>query len=551
MKTKRNQLFALALIASMGLIGCKSLFESGSEPQQQQQSPKASPDKTLNLVAGSENEDTRPILARFAQQNGVKINMTPMGSVDIMNEMQNPKTVFDAVWPANSIWIAMGDEGMNRVKNAESIYRSPVVFGIKLSIAKKLGWVDKKVTIQDILKASEDGKISVICTSATQSNSGASAYLASLYAFAKNPAMLTMENLRDENTRKDAKRFQRIFKRSAAGSGLLKQVFMDKYVQFDGMVNYESMVIEANRQLVAQGKEPLYVVYPINGLAVADAPLGYIEKGNSAKAEIFAKLKAYLLTPEVQNELMGQGKRTGIIGMSAEGASKEVFNPQWGIDLAKTLSPIRYPQADVLREALLLYQTAFRKPSFTIYILDYSGSMHGNGGERGVKESMRLLLDQNEAKKYMLQSTPGDITVAIPFNHGIIAEYTVKGNDPADLMRLYSKLDGLDADGGTDMYVAIQRAYEILNQNKASLGEYFPAIIVMTDGRSDDNRNNLGTLQAYVQSLRFNWDLPIFGITFGDADKRQLDALAAYSFGHVYDGKVDLVGTFKKAKGNN
>lgn len=38
------------------------------------------------------------------------------------------------------------------------------------------------------------------------------------------------------------------------------------------MVNYECLVIQANQELEAQGREPLYVVYPTDGLTIADSP---------------------------------------------------------------------------------------------------------------------------------------------------------------------------------------------------------------------------------------------------------------------------------------
>ncbi len=65
--------------------------------------------KTLNILSGSENEVLEPILEEFEKQNNVNINMTYEGSVDIMQELQNGAENYDAVFPANSIWISMGD----------------------------------------------------------------------------------------------------------------------------------------------------------------------------------------------------------------------------------------------------------------------------------------------------------------------------------------------------------------------------------------------------------------------------------------------------------
>ena len=83
----------------------------------------------------------------------------------------------DAVWPAASIWIDMFDTA-RRVKSVKSIAQMPVILGVKRSKAQALGWIGAKVTTKDILAAVESGRLKFLMTSATQSNSGASAYLA-------------------------------------------------------------------------------------------------------------------------------------------------------------------------------------------------------------------------------------------------------------------------------------------------------------------------------------------------------------------------------------
>ena len=74
-------------------------------------------------------------------------------------------------------------------------------------------------------------------------------------------------------------------------------MFLANYDNYDAMVNYEAVIIETDQQLVSQGKEPLYVVYPEDGLALADSPLGYVDKGDAAKEKLFTDLQQYLLSP--------------------------------------------------------------------------------------------------------------------------------------------------------------------------------------------------------------------------------------------------------------
>ena len=45
--------------------------------------------------------------------------------------------------------------------------------------------------------------------------------------------------------------------------------------------------------------------------------------------------------------------------------------------------------------------------------------------------------------------------------------------------------------------------------------------------------------------------VPVFGITFGDADRSQLDALARETGGRVFDGRSSLADAFRAARGYN
>ena len=52
-----------------------------------------------------------------------------------MRELANgASSRYDAVWPANSMWILLSDAS-GAVQLSSSIMRSPVVFGVKKSVA--------------------------------------------------------------------------------------------------------------------------------------------------------------------------------------------------------------------------------------------------------------------------------------------------------------------------------------------------------------------------------------------------------------------------------
>ncbi len=370
------------------------------------------------------------------------------------------------------------------VTQTENIMASPVVFAVKKPVAERLGWIGRDVFVADILAAAEADEITYMTTSATQSNSGAMAYLSYLYAFAGQPQVLTSEMLHDPAIVEPTTRLLQQVDRTAGASGFLGELFVQQYDAFDGMVNNESAVITANKTLIEQGKDPLYVIYPVDGLAIADWPLGYVDHGDAAKSEFFTKLQEYLLSEDVQAELLAAGRRTGL-NLSAVGADPAVFNPDWGIDLERVIQPITLPPAEVILEALVLYQTEFRKPSYTVYCLDFSGSMEGEG-EQELTAAMGVLLDPVQSARYFLQPAPSDVTVVLPFDHDILAEWQVDGNDPAAFQQLLGDVTDLKTRGNTDIYGCVVAALDHLA--KANLEGYAPAIILMTDGESNEGQ---------------------------------------------------------------
>lgn len=538
---------ATTVLTMVGL--CLALFLAGCGPEDNNSNSNGntgntSSGVTLSIVSGSENKTLEPIIKQWARDNGHNIQISYEGSVDISLELEKGASgQYDGVWPANSMWIALGDR-TRVVKNIKSIYRSPVVFGVKKSKAEELGWVGKDVTVADILAASKSGKLRFMMTSATQSNSGSSMYMGFLYAFAGSPDVLSMDNLDDPKVRDQVKSILGRVNRTAGSSGWLKDLFVQQHDYYDAMVNYEAMVIETNQELARIGAEQLYAVYPVDGLSLADSPLGYVNKGDAAKEKVFLELQDYLLSAPVQQQLLALGRRTGL-GVNVANADARVFDKSLGLDVDRVLTPINMPEADVIRQALTLYQTAFRKPSLTIFALDFSGSMSGNP-EQQLKSAMRGLLDQDLAAKYLLQASPEDITIIVPFNGSPIGVRSVKGNDPKKLSEAIQWVESLNADGGTDIYAPIGRGVQELAKYPG-WQDYSVAVILMTDGESE---GSMQTLMSGMQTAGAE-GVPIYSIMFGKALSSQLDALAKATSGRVFDGKKDLISAFRQAKGYN
>ena len=539
MKTGRLAvLCAAALAAVLGLTACSGFGGGGADDSgQNADTVLGNGRQSLKIISGSENQELEPILEEFSRDSGIRIEMTYQGSLDIMRELEQEETEYDAVWPASSLWLNVGDTG-HKVKHAESVSISPVVFGIRQSLAEELGFVGREVSVRDILDAITAGKLKFCMTSATQSNSGASAYIGFLYALLGNPDMITEEDLESPQLQSDIQALFSGVDRSSGSSDWLKDMFLEG--GYDAMVNYECLIIQANEELESRGEETLYVVYPYDGLTLADSPLGYVDHGDDKKEEAFLKLQEYLLSAEVQNEIQRTGRRTGYTGIAEE--NKDVFRTEWGVQPDRVLSVMKMPSTEVLFEALNLYQTDFKKPSLNIYCLDYSGSMAGEGRNQLVAAMEQLLIQEN-AEKNFLQASKDEVNVLILFDDRVLAEYTAVGSG-GELEALYEKVKEQPTGAGTDMYIAADEALNVLQQY--DLSQYTPAVILLTDGMSG------GSYDAFMEHYReMGEDVPIFSIMFGDADPEQLDELAAATNARVFDGREDLIDAFRKVKGYN
>lgn len=504
MNIKTGKVFVLLL--STLLVGCQPNAPKGS----------------LHLIAGSENKSLEPLLQRYAQEKGITLKVDYKGSVELMRLLESGGGDADAVWPAQGIWISMGDR-QRRVKDAQSVYWSPVGLALKESVAQRLGWTENQaVKTEAIQKAAQQGRLRFLMSSATQSNSGAMAYLAFLSAFAGEPAVLSEADLQKPAVQKGTRALLGQVNRSAGSSGWLKDLLVSHYDDYDAMFNYEVMATEANTALVVQGREKLVMRYPSEGVAIADAPLAYVDRGQGPETrKRFGELQSWLLSPPIQKELAATGRRTGPVGSAFPRS-------------------LRIPRADVVRQALDLYQTSLRKPSLTVYCLDLSGSMAGTRAEQ-LKTAMRSLLDTESARRSLLQASPRDITVVIPFSGAPQALWEVRGNDPRALAALNEKIQALEPKGGTDIYTPVVRGLERIQAQK-DLEDYFPAVILLTDGIS----NTGGSLREVLPA-----SIPVFAIRFGEASSEQLDALTGQMSGKVFEGRGDLSAAFREAKGYN
>jgi Ca-activated chloride channel family protein len=444
-------------------------------------------DSTFTLISSTENEDLDSILKNFAKEQGIDLQIDYAGTIDIMQKL-NSGEQYDAVWASNSIWLYMLDSSVVSTSNSKSTSINPVVFGITKEKAEELGFVGKEIYTQDIVDAIKNGSLKFSMSNPTQTNTGATAYLGMLTNLAGSPEVLRESHLEEENLKTELTSLFSGMERSSGSEDFLEEMFLNG--NYEAVVTYEFSIINMNKKLEAEGKEPLYILYPVDGVSISDSPLALINSKNEAKSEFFTKLQSYILSDEGQNLLASMGRRTWYGGVN-ENADKTVFNPDWGIDTTKYIVPVKYPSTDIIKKALSMYQIELRKPVHAVFCLDYSGSMSGDGYSQ-LKSAMEYILNEEEASNDLLQFSEKDKITIIPFSGSVINIWsTDKGTETEELL---NNISTLKPSGSTDIYdTAISALNELKDEDTDT---YNLSVILMTDGMS-----NVGTYSRFKQIL--------------------------------------------------
>lgn len=495
-------------------------------------------DDTFKIISSTSTSSMDEEIIAYGKKKKINIEIEHHGDLEIVDILNNNSKDYDAVWISNSIWLYMLDNS-NLTTDSKSIVIDPVVFGITKSKAEELGFVNKEVYNKDILNSIKDNKLKYIMASVTKTNTGATSYLTFLNSLAGSPEILTESMLENEKLINDLKSLFKGVERVSGDEDYLKTMFLKG--DYNAMINYESNLININKELVKNKKEPLYLIYPKDGVAINDMPFAYINNNSNDEEnkEKFLLIQSYLTSKDMQKKLESKGFRSWYGGIN-DNADSKTFNKDWGIDTTKYLKDMKYPSKSVITKSFDLFIEALRKPTHVVFCLDVSGSMYGEGLQE-LKDAMNYILDNEEASKDRLQFSDKDKITVISFNEKYKVYDTKLGTETNEVIEV---INDLEAGGGTNIYDSSKEGLKILNSDN---DDYTKTVILMTDGYS--NSGNYNNLRRYYETNKLN--IPIYSITFGSSSESQLEMLADLSNGKVFNGKNGLKKAFTEVRSYN
>ncbi len=528
---KNNILFIIGILLVLWFMITSNSDTESSESKNR--------NNTFNIIASSSVKEMDNKLIKYGKKKGIKINIEHYGDLEIVEKLNTDYEDYDAVWLSNSIWLYMLDNS-SLVTDSKSIALDPVVMGLTKSKAKELGFIDKELYNKDILNAIKDKKLKYVMSSVTKTNTGAISYISFLNSMAGNPEVLTESMLDDNTLKNNLKDFFMGVERVSGDEEYLTEMF--KTGSYDAMINYESTLIKLNQELVKKKKEPLYLIYPVDGVGINDMPFAYInnDKTDTKNREDFLTLQNYLRSDEMKSTMEEMGYRSWYGGVK-DNTDKAVFNPDWGIDTTKYLRDMKYPSKKVITKAINLYIEALRKPTHVVFCLDVSGSMYGEGIKE-LQEAMNYILDKELASEDNLQFSDNDKITIITFSNKVEKIYDTKLGSQTN--ELISEVNKLDPNGGTNIYDPTIEALKILDKETDA---YTKTVILMTDGVS--NAGSYWDLSKYYKES--TKDIPVYSITFGYSSEDELNEIADLTNAKVFDGKSGLLKAFREVRSYN
>ena len=212
-------------------------------------------DGTFRILASTSTEKMDDNLIKYGRKKGIKVEIEHYGDLEIVDILNTDSSSYDAVWISNSIWLYMLDNTY-LTTDSKSVVIDPVVMAIDKKKAEELGFVDKEIYNKDILNAIKDGKLKYVMASVTKTNTGATSYLTFLNTLAGSPEVLTEEMLDNEALKNNLKDFFKGVERVSGDEQYLTEMY--KNGDYNAMINYESSLIELNKELVKKEKN-LYI----------------------------------------------------------------------------------------------------------------------------------------------------------------------------------------------------------------------------------------------------------------------------------------------------
>lgn len=523
------------VVVLMVVVGCGSLGSStGSDSTSD--GAFSGPQTTLRVLAGSELAAMVPVLEAAERETGVRVELEYTGTLTAAGRIGEGTVegAYDAVWFSSNRYLDLRPETRGVLGTAVEIMASPVVLGLRRSVAQRLGFDDGAVDWARIAAAAGAGEFTYGMTDPSASNSGFAAVVAVATALVGSGAALTEEQA--ASIVPAMTDFFSAHTLSAGSSGFLQDAYIgratgaDPGPAVDGLINYESVLLAMNSG--GELPEPLELIYPTDGVVTADYPFTVLNSASEEARDAHRRLTEYLRTPGVQQQIMETGHwRPAVPGIP--------LAPEFG---DATLVELPFPASAAVVETLLTsWFDKVRRPSRTIYVLDRSGSMNSDNRMPLLQRALARLAGADTSLVGQFRRFRGrEEVVLLPFATvpGQPRIFTVPPeNSQPVLDQIAAQGNALSARGETAIYSTLEVAYDVAEQQIVADPDRFTSIVLMTDGENTTGSD----VEDFRRSLADRSDtaraIPVFPVLFGETNVAEMEEVAGLTGGRTFDAR--------------
>ncbi len=463
-----------------------------------------------------------PVLDRIADDTGIKVRPTYMGTLDAVELLAKGKAdgQYDALWLSSNDYLRLRPEAAKKVVSETPVMSSPVAVGVRTTTLGTLGWKPDDVTWSQVEQAVQDGRLTYGMTDPARSNSGFATLVSVASALSGAQSALT-----DADVDKATPRLKEFFKGqklTSGSSGWLATAYKRRG-NVDALLNYES---------VLKGIPGLTVIRPTDGVVTADYPLSSLASTDAATRDDVRRVTEALRTEDVQRLITERTHRRPVVAS---------VPPASGLDPARRRE-LPFPGTRSVADGLLdSYENELRRPSRTVYVLDTSGSMEGDRLEQLKRALTDLTGDFREREEVTLMPFGSDVKS--------VRTHVVEPADPkAGLDGIREDTEALSAEGDTAIFTSLEKAYDHLGAGRSQ--DTFTSIVLMTDGENTAGAEAADFDSFYAGLDRDRRETPVFPILFGDSDKSELEHIAELTGGRLFDAQEgSLDGAFEEIRG--
>jgi Ca-activated chloride channel family protein len=476
-----------------------------------------------------------PILRQAAKATGVAVELVPATTRAATTAIASGQAArqYDAAWLSTDRYLAMTPGGLPRLMDSNPIMSSPVIVGVRPSVARQLGWDRPGVTWSDIAAAVAAHRFTFGMTDPASTNAGLSALVGVATAIAGDGGALHAD---------EATQASPVLREFFAGQTLKASSPADLARQYvraqddgdaqggpvDGLIDYESdlVTLDASGQL----REPLDLIYPADGVVTADYPLSLLSSAvqNAGARAAYQRLVSYLLTPAVQRTI-------------TELTHRRPANPQvaLGPGLRQGLVfELPFPASPQVLDSLIgSYYGTLRRPARTVYVIDISQPMEG-APLASLKAALGALTGATADPATAFQARE-QITFQ-PFATAAYPPVTfdIPPRDPQherDLVRAY--IASQAAGGSSAIYDALTAAYRTIMAQAATDPDRITTIVLLTAGRVTAGSGQAAFDRFYQSLPPAIASVPVFPVLFAvpcATDTAPMDQLAALTGGQAF-----------------